>query len=113
MELTRLVDATKRFLQQRVEEQQAKQATEEVLSTYHSLLTELQSEDEYIRLRALSLALGGLTILRKGESDVITSGGDVYVLNEKGSPRRCGGQGDLLAGSLSVAYYWSEKVCIF
>ncbi|KAJ1427316.1 Ribokinase-like protein, partial [Ochromonadaceae sp. CCMP2298] len=33
-------------------------------------------------------------------------GGTVYAVVEKGSPRRCGGQGDILAGALGVVYNW-------
>eukprot|EP01039_Chlorochromonas_danica_P002889 gene2892-3154_t len=36
-------------------------------------------------------------------------GHDVYEFLETGSPRRCGGQGDLLAGSLAVALHWSNR----
>lgn len=35
----------------------------------------------------------GVTVLRKGQEDMVSCGGDVYTLvNELGSPRRCGGQ---------------------
>jgi hypothetical protein len=34
----------------------------------------------------------GVTIIRKGEYDMICSGEDLYIIMEKGSPRRCGGQ---------------------
>eukprot|EP01039_Chlorochromonas_danica_P001161 gene1161-1268_t len=61
------------------------------------------------RARALSQALGGVTILCKGAHDILTDGHDVYELLETGSPRRCGGQGDLLAGSLAVALHWSNR----
>lgn len=78
--------------------------------TVQAILKELSVEDEVVKTRALSLALGGLTVYRKGEVDLITSGGDIYAINEKGSPRRCGGQGDILAGSLAVAFFWASKV---
>lgn len=61
------------------------------------------------RARALSQALGGVTILCKGAHDILTDGHDVYELLETGSPRRCGGQGDLLAGSLAVSLHWSNR----
>ncbi len=31
------------------------------------------------------------------------------VCSAEGSPRRCGGQGDLLAGSMSVFTAWAHK----
>lgn len=45
-----------------------------------------------------------------GAYDMISCGEDVLILDEVGSPRRCGGQGDVLAGSLGVAMYWAIKV---
>ena len=30
-------------------------------------------------------------------------------VEEKGSPRRCGGQGDLLSGSLATFLYWASR----
>lgn len=46
--------------------------------------------------------------MRKGPEDMVCGGGDVYVLRERGSPRRCGGQGDILAGILGVSMYWAS-----
>jgi ATP-dependent NAD(P)H-hydrate dehydratase len=74
------------------------------------LITELSSDNEFIRTRALSLGFGGITVYRKGENDIITSGSDVYSVKEKGSPRRCGGQGDILSGCLGTSFYWASKV---
>lgn len=28
----------------------------------------------------------------------------------EGSPRRCGGQGDITAGALGVFYFWAKKL---
>lgn len=67
----------------------------------------LESIDVETRLKYLCLALGGVTIVRKGSSDMISCGGDVYVVQEEGSMRRCGGQGDILAGCLGVSHYWA------
>jgi NAD(P)H-hydrate repair Nnr-like enzyme with NAD(P)H-hydrate dehydratase domain len=78
--------------------------------TIETILQELSVENEAVKTRALSLALGGVTVYRKGEVDLITSGNDVYAITERGSPRRCGGQGDILAGTLATAYYWAFKV---
>ena len=41
----------------------------------------------------LPAAVAGVVILRKGVEDMVTDGRNVYVFtNNKGSPRRCGGQ---------------------
>jgi ATP-dependent NAD(P)H-hydrate dehydratase len=77
-----------------------------------SLLELLKSPIDTDRVRALCLALGGVTVFRKGANDTVSSGGDVYVIHEEGSPRRCGGQGDILAGCMGVASYWAWKVNI-
>lgn len=34
----------------------------------------------------------------------------VELGEEEGSPRRCGGQGDLLSGTLAVFFYWAERL---
>lgn len=55
----------------------------------------------------LSRKLGGVTILRKGIVDII-SNGEVSILSSGfSSPRRCGGQGDVLAGLAATWYSWS------
>ena len=115
------------------------------------------------RLFALSAALGGVTVLRKGQYDMIASttgaslcGGGaeglaahsleeiatvgsgttaasnssskgshsssfrmgdsgraddlVFVVEAQGSPRRCGGLGDVLSGVTAVALHWALQV---
>lgn len=84
--------------------------SKDILSLAPSILSALRGDDLENQVRALSIALGGVTILRKGEFDVISSGDDVVVIREKGSPRRCGGLGDILAGSLGAAVTWADKV---
>nr|CRZ25691.1 Bm14087 [Brugia malayi] len=51
----------------------------------------------------------GCTILQKGPHDVITNGEKLYREESVGSPRRCGGQGDLLSGALAVFSYWAIR----
>uniref|UniRef100_H2YYE3 ATP-dependent (S)-NAD(P)H-hydrate dehydratase n=1 Tax=Ciona savignyi TaxID=51511 RepID=H2YYE3_CIOSA len=57
---------------------------------------------------ALSQALGGVTIVRKGV-DIIAAGNEVATMNEAGSPRRCGGQGDLLSGVMALFSFWTHN----
>jgi len=47
----------------------------------------------------------------KGHLDTIASPNnpDPIQCGIDGSPRRCGGQGDLLAGALVACYYWTIK----
>ena len=115
------------------------------------------------RLFALSAALGGVTVLRKGQFDMVASStgaslrgggaeglaahsleeietvssgttaasnsssmgshnnsfhmrdssrsdGLVFVVEAQGSPRRCGGLGDVLSGVTAVALHWALQV---
>ena len=52
-----------------------------------------------------------VNILMKGRLDAIASPDSSQLIHcgIDGSPRRCGGQGDLLAGALVAAYYWTIK----
>lgn len=58
------------------------------------------------QLLLLSKVLQGPTILLKGKSDLICDGKTVYEVEETGSLRRSGGQGDILAGMLGTALHW-------
>jgi len=53
--------------------------------------------------------LGGVTILLKGQTDWICDGQTLVASEEEGSPRRCGGQGDILAGAAAVFFTWAHK----
>ncbi|XP_037384588.1 ATP-dependent (S)-NAD(P)H-hydrate dehydratase isoform X2 [Talpa occidentalis] len=55
----------------------------------------------------LSQALGNVTVVQKGEQDLISDGQQVLTCDQEGSGRRCGGQGDLLSGSLGVLVHWA------
>jgi ATP-dependent NAD(P)H-hydrate dehydratase len=60
------------------------------------------------RVKALAEALGtNIVVLHKGASDVISDGVTVVKCATGGSGRRCGGQGDLLSGSLGTFYCWA------
>jgi len=52
-----------------------------------------------------------VNILMKGHLDIIASPNTQQPIQcgMDGSPRRCGGQGDLLAGALAAAYYWAIR----
>ncbi|KAJ8246618.1 hypothetical protein GJAV_G00253520 [Gymnothorax javanicus] len=67
----------------------------------------LDSRDYHRNAMQLSSAMGNLTVVLKGEEDIITDGNGVIVCSQEGSGRRCGGQGDLLSGSLGVLAHWA------
>lgn len=59
-------------------------------------------------VRELASKLGNITILRKGPVDVVSDGHNTFTCSEVGSLRRCGGQGDLLSGSIGAFTHWSH-----
>uniref|UniRef100_H0X248 ATP-dependent (S)-NAD(P)H-hydrate dehydratase n=1 Tax=Otolemur garnettii TaxID=30611 RepID=H0X248_OTOGA len=63
----------------------------------------VDSADHHSSVLRLSQALGNVTVVQKGEHDVISDGQQVLTCSQEGSGRRCGGQGDLLSGSVAVA----------
>ena len=52
--------------------------------------------------------LDGVTIVRKGKIDFISNGCLQAECMLQGSFRRCGGQGDVLAGAIGTFNYWSN-----
>lgn len=58
---------------------------------------------------ALSKALGGVTIIQKGSTDLIVSGDQVEEIKEPGGLKRCGGQGDLLSGMTGTFLAWGKS----
>jgi len=57
----------------------------------------------------LSQRLGHVTVCLKHRHDVISDGHHSVIVAETGSPRRCGGQGDVLAGSAGTFFHWTTN----
>jgi len=58
--------------------------------------------------------LGNVTIVRKGKKDIICNGSGnseehFLIYDDEGSPRRCGGQGDILSGAMGTFIHWAIK----
>lgn len=51
--------------------------------------------------------LGGVAILQKGAVDLISDGEHLLRCDVEGGPRRSGGLGDILAGTLGIVYAWA------
>ncbi|XP_019945337.2 ATP-dependent (S)-NAD(P)H-hydrate dehydratase isoform X1 [Paralichthys olivaceus] len=68
----------------------------------------MDSSDHQRSILQLSVAMGNLTLVLKGEQDLITDGSKVIWCSVEGSGRRCGGQGDLLSGSMGVLAHWAH-----
>ncbi|OAY71786.1 ATP-dependent (S)-NAD(P)H-hydrate dehydratase [Ananas comosus] len=69
---------------------------------------EVNDQDGSEQLLQLAKRIGGVTILRKGKADLISDGKTVSRVSTYGSPRRCGGQGDILSGSVAVFSSWAR-----
>ncbi|KAL6970379.1 ATP-dependent NAD(P)H-hydrate dehydratase [Sarracenia purpurea var. burkii] len=72
---------------------------------------EVNDQDAPQQVLLLAKWIGGVTILRKGISDLISDGNTVRSVSMFGSPRRCGGQGDILSGGVAVFVSWARQ-CI-
>ncbi|EJU03686.1 Ribokinase-like protein [Dacryopinax primogenitus] len=69
-----------------------------------------QSEGDPTQLCAkVSLALGRVTVLQKGPEDIISNGVESWTVNEQGSLKRCGGQGDVLSGCVGTFLAWAKN----
>ncbi|OIV95854.1 hypothetical protein TanjilG_06830 [Lupinus angustifolius] len=73
------------------------------------LSSEVDDVDGTQQLVSLSKQIGGVTVLKKGKSDLISDGATVKSVSIYGSLRRCGGQGDILSGSVAVFLSWARQ----
>lgn len=67
------------------------------------------NQDAKSVVEELAQTLGNITIIRKAQVDVVSNGKNTFMCNELGSARRCGGQGDLLSGSMGTFTFWSHS----
>jgi len=70
---------------------------------------EISDEDLAGQLQELAKKMEGVTIVQKGKTDYISDGKTVLSSHYFGSPRRCGGQGDVLSGSTAVFVAWARE----
>jgi len=56
----------------------------------------------------IAAAFNGPTILSKGPKDIISDGDISVVCDSAASPRRAGGQGDVMAGTVAAYASWAE-----
>ncbi|KAG2184534.1 hypothetical protein INT43_000443 [Umbelopsis isabellina] len=56
----------------------------------------------------LSNAFGGVTIVQKGSSDLISNGKEVLICDAEGGLKRMGGQGDILSGVIATFLAWGK-----
>ncbi|KAH7091889.1 YjeF domain-containing protein [Auriculariales sp. MPI-PUGE-AT-0066] len=76
-------------------------------------LCEALNLDKSAKCTDLSAALDGVTVLQKGESDVVAHGrGDQKEeaqVDVPGGLKRCGGQGDILSGAVGAFLAWGKN----
>ncbi|XP_022198875.2 ATP-dependent (S)-NAD(P)H-hydrate dehydratase [Nilaparvata lugens] len=72
-----------------------------------SILNVTEEDTEEHLLTALPKGLGNnVTINLKGFIDLMANNGQIVKCSVEGSPRRCGGQGDMLSGILTAFAAW-------
>jgi len=57
----------------------------------------------------LARTLGNVNILHKGYADIVTNGELAFMVKNKGSSKRCGGLGDMLAGLTGLYSFWGNN----
>lgn len=67
----------------------------------------MQSSEAEEQTKKLAHRLG-ITLVRKGERDLISNGEKLVICDEETSSRRCGGQGDILGGAIALFAYWAK-----
>lgn len=73
----------------------------------HEKVLGTEIRDGEASLRELAKKLDGVTIVKKGSSDMICNGDELISCDIQGSYRRCGGQGDVLAGTIGTFAAWN------
>ena len=73
-----------------------------------ALKIDIQAETETSGVEAMAKALGGVTIIEKGNKDFISNGTTTLVNDMKGGKKRSGGQGDTLTGTVATFLAWRK-----
>ncbi|KAL4420236.1 hypothetical protein ABPG77_011060 [Micractinium sp. CCAP 211/92] len=60
-------------------------------------------------LQRICQSLEGPVVVRKGSGDAAGDGQQVLVCDYEGSPRRAGGQGDVLSGCIATFAAWAQR----
>jgi len=69
----------------------------------------IENKNPELDVKELAKRLGYVTIVRKGDIDIISDGKAVISCETAGSLRRCGGQGDVLCGLIGCFSVWSLR----
>lgn len=66
-------------------------------------------DDQCRAVKTLANKLNNVTIVKKGKFDIISDGNELVVNRTEGGLKRCGGIGDLLAGSIGTFAFWTHE----
>lgn len=69
---------------------------------------EIDDKDSVDTAKKLSALLGGVCVIKKGQSEVIVKGQQTLANDMTGSLRRVGGQGDTLTGAIATMLVWAK-----
>lgn len=69
---------------------------------------DINTDDEPSLQELVSKINPNAVLILKGEQDKIITSNGTYTCSIPGSLRRCGGQGDILSGSLGLFSYWAN-----
>ncbi|CAO3629030.1 unnamed protein product [Cunninghamella blakesleeana] len=73
-----------------------------------SMNIEVLNDNKGTSAKQLSSALGGVTIVQKGPSDIIANEDHLFISNNLGGLKRMGGQGDILSGIIATFLAWGK-----
>lgn len=105
VEFKRLWDFVKGADDQTSEEDIKKEKAK--LESVKANVIEISTDNPIVRDQVtIANKLNNVTILYKGEFDIITNGKEAYLVMKRGCRKRCGGQGDILAGLTSLYCCW-------
>ncbi|KAA0201256.1 ATP-dependent (S)-NAD(P)H-hydrate dehydratase [Fasciolopsis buskii] len=78
-------------------------------SRLYSVLFGCNPPEKDTDTQQLAQRLGNVTVVLKGEHDTISDGSTTVICDLEGSPRRCGGQGDMLSGTAATFFHWFHQ----
>ena len=73
-----------------------------------ALNIDVSGQGETSKVESLAKALGGVTIIQKGQKDFISNGKTTLVDDLEGGKKRSAGQGDTLTGSVGAFLGWRK-----
>ena len=110
VEYNLLLNSAIEYLKGELEDLDENARGKDIKNKLEHLNEDLTSHNEHSRIRALSQFLSGdngcVAILLKGATDMITAGDDVFLVEEMGSPRRCGGQVSKIPNRYTFSIYF-------